>query len=112
MASCRSASRRQPEGSMKGFGAPGLSLAYFSAMPYSEGWSPSGTSQGSVRTTAKEWLSSSTTGGRQHGGRAQAGVEDDLVSLAGFGYGHSPSGGAAGVASGKTRSEICVAEHK
>ena len=48
---------------MKGFGAPGLSLAYFSAMPYSEGWSPSGTSQGRVRTTAKEWLNSSITGG-------------------------------------------------
>src|ERR1700693_1719203 len=40
-------------------------------------------------------------GGRQHGGRAQAGVEDDLVSLACFAHGHRPSGCAAGVASGE-----------
>jgi hypothetical protein len=44
-------------------------------------------------------------GARQHGGRAQAGVEDDLLSLADFGYGHSPGGGTARVASGKMRSD-------
>jgi hypothetical protein len=49
-------------------------------------------------------------GGRQHAGRAQAGVEDDLVSLADFGYRHSPGGGAARVASGKMCSEFCAAE--
>src|SRR5580658_10000595 len=49
-------------------------------------------------------------GGRQHSGRTQAGVEDDLVSLADFGHGHRPGGSAARVAGGEMPGEYCAAQ--
>lgn len=75
-----------------------------------KGFGASGTSQGSVRTTAKAWFELIDHGGRQHGRRAQAGVEDHLVSLAGFAHRHGPSGCAAGVAGGEMRGECRIAE--
>src|ERR1700730_165911 len=51
MASSISISILYPAGSMKGFGPPCFSFAYFSCMRYIPGCDPSGTSHGSERIT-------------------------------------------------------------